>query len=204
MSTSDTPDIDEKKETISTVKNNFNVSGFLNNVITRIVYMLIYIFMSVLVLYGTKIYGRDLPNKSNKSNYWQQFIYQSSSTNKTITEPVFENFKISFLEPERISTIKVTDFMEKQMIDTYNYTMDALIFLFNFLYNLNSDTLIAIIGPILLAVLVVLLFMFGFVCFIYYYISNLFYNFNLKTNPFISCILVIFFIILLFIYNTLN
>jgi hypothetical protein len=93
--------------------------------------------------------------------------------------------------------------MKKQLNDTYGYTLEALIFFFNFLYKFESDNLVAIFGPILFGILALGITLFGFILFIYFYISNLFYNFNIRTNPFISCILVMFCIVLLFMLFTI-
>jgi len=210
MSTSDTPNIDEKKETIDSVKNNFNVTGFIKDTITKFIYLLIYVFVSALVLYGTKIYGPNIPESS--SNLWSKIQASLSNfTPKAITkggskekiEHIFDNSKISYIQPVRPDSMKSMAFMKKQMNDTYSYTLEALIFFFNFLYKFQSDNLVAIVGPILFGILALCLTMFGFVMFIYFYISNLFYNFNMRTNPFISCILVMFCIILLFMLFTI-
>ena len=210
MSTSDTPDIDEKKETSDTASNNFNVIGFIKDAITKFIYLLIYVFVSALVLYGTKIYGPKIPEQSSSlwsklqaavSNFTPKFTKGGNSKEKI--EDVFDNFKISYIQPERPDIMKNMAFMKKQLNDTYGYTLEALIFFFNFLYKFDSDNLVAIFGPILFGIMALGLTLFGFIVFIYFYISNLFYNFNIRTNPFISCFLVMFCIMLLFMLFTI-
>ena len=207
MSTSDTPNIDEKKETSQTANNDFNISGFVYDAITKFIYLLIYVFISALVLYGTKIYGPKIPESN--STLWSKLqaavsnFTSKKGGSKETEEDVFDNFKISYTQPERPDTLKNMAFMKKQLNDTYGYTLEALIFFFNFLYKFDSDNLVAIFGPILFGIMALGLTMFGFIVFIYFYISNLFYNFNIRTNPFISCFLVMFCIVLLFMLFTI-
>ena len=198
MSTSDTPNIDEKKGTIASIANKFNVGNFLMDLFKKVIHMLIYIFISAFVLYGTKIYGPYIIR--DDSNY--NFSSNNGGTkggNRTVK--FGKNDLIYKPPPENIYNENL-DFVKKQVHDTYVYTMYVLIYFFNILYSLNNDTLVAMFGPILLGVMMIFLFIFGIIFFIYHYIINLLVNFN-GNDLIIGCLLMIFFIILFFVLFSL-
>ena len=179
MST-DILNIDKIKKSIKNFQNNnFNVTKFLKSVVTKHIYMIIYLFVSAFVLYGCKIYG-PFPLKNNANLFGHSF---------TFINPTFYQ-----KNTQTITNIPI--FMKNQMYDTYNYTMYALVFFFQSLFNINNDYIIAIIGPVLLCIYLSFLTIFGCIIFIYCYIVNLFFNFSSSASLFMRIVLIHFFSVL--------
>jgi hypothetical protein len=175
--------IDKIKKNIKNFQNNnFNVTKFLKSVVTKHIYMIIYLFVSAFVLYGCKIYG-PFPSKNNANLFGHSF---------TFINPTFYQ-----KNTQTITNIPI--FMKNQMYDTYNYTMYALVFFFQSLFNINNDYIIAIIGPVLLCIYLSFLTIFGCIIFIYCYIVNLFFNFSSSASLFMRIVLIHFFTILFYI-----
>jgi hypothetical protein len=195
MSTSDTSIIDEKKGTISSIANNFNVGNFLKDLLKRFIYMLIYIFISAFVLYGTKIYGPYVIKDNSTYNYSNN--YGGTKGGNHGKEPFGKNELIYKPPTEKIYSANL-NFVKKQVHDTYIYTMYMLIYFFNILYSFNNDTLVALFGPILLAVMIIYLTIFGIIFFIYHYILNLLVNF-VGNDDIVGILLCMFFIALFYL-----
>ena len=144
MSTSDTPNIDQKKQNVANVVNDFNIGGFAQSLLTNFVYMLIYIFVSALVLYGTKIYGPKItppPPETivDKGKQFLRYLIKNGGGDK-VEQPTFDKYKIIY-EPPVITFKSKMHFINKQISDTYGYTLEALIVLFHFLYDINDQIL---------------------------------------------------------------
>jgi hypothetical protein len=192
MSTSDTPNIDDKKDNIQTTQNKFNVPLFLKTVANKLLHLLIYIFIAAYVLYSCKLsYSLDNPNRVPIA------IEMFDGYGKIVKEPENNIGKNILLTSANKNKIGIAGFMAALMLNVYNYNNDALNTFYELLKGIGNDYLIAIIGPPLFIIFVVLFSIVGICFFIYYYISLLIstpYNMNF----FLKFIVIIIFIFLLF------
>jgi hypothetical protein len=194
MSTSDTPNIDDKKQTNETTQNKFNVPLFLKNVANKLLHLLIYIFLAAYVLYSCKL-TTNLANPNSRQHTIEIF------DGKLIKEPESNTGKNVLLISANKNKVGIAGFMAALMLNVYNYNNDAFNTFFTILNGIDNNYLIAIIGPILFLIFAMIFTIVGIVIFIYYYISLLIST-PYEMNFFFKIIVIFIFIILLFCFFT--
>ena len=190
MSTSDTPNIDDKKQTNETIQNKFNVPLFLKNVANKLVHLIIYIFIAAYVLYSCKL-ANNLANPNSRQQTIDIF------DGKLIKEPENNTGKNVLELSAAKNKVGIAGFMAALMLNVYNYNNDAFNTFFTILNGIENNYLIAIIGPILFVIFAMIFSIVGIVIFIYYYISLLIST-HYDMNFILKFMVIFIFIILLF------
>jgi len=198
-STSDTPDIDEKKESTTTTSSTYNIGNFLKTIAITIIIILLNFTFAGITLYNCKLCQSNiLPTDMDCSPY--------NINNKPDVQPILTNIFIQNTEPPQSEKLKIpydktnmknvildmickaknnpnvgwfTMFLLEQIQIFFHFNYSALNIFYNLL-NQAPEICIVLFGPILTFIYIGLTPIFGFFVFAYHYFLN--FKWFFKTN----------------------